>query len=585
MPVPGLGKSLRLPGLIAGPSEMILTYPVRATNLPVTVVERGSLESSENKDAYCRVEGQTTIIMILAEGTKVKKGDKVCELDSSALRDQLTNQEITTRGADAAYQQSKLTREVAEIAVIEYIEGIFKQDKQTIDGEIALAQSNRERAEDRLKWSNEMLKKGYVSVGQNMSEKLALRQAEFSYEQAQTKLNVLMKYTKNKTTKELQSEVEKAKSDELAKSATLDLETTKEKKLRTLIENCLITAPGDGLIVYANDANRPGGQQAPQIEEGATVRERQKIFSIPNVTKMQVNTKVHESMIDRITPNLRAKIKVDAFAEQTLTGTVLDIQPLPDPNSFFSSDVKVYTTHVTVENGLAGLRPGMTAEVTILVTELDDVLAIPVTSVLAYKGKEHVAVKSGDQFLWRDVNLGLTNDKLVEVKGGLKDGDLVALNPISLMSEEEKREKFGTAKGDAAKKEWGLPVGKPAAAPGAPAAAGAGGVAVKGGDPAKAKMKGMGKGQRGGMGGPLSKLDAAAKAKFFTATDEEKKQILQESGMPADQIDGMLERMKNGGGGFGGGRRGPGGGGPGGPGGGGPGGGGGNDGGPGGSSQ
>src|SRR5262249_42781064 len=159
------------------------------------------------------------------------------------------------------------------------------------------------------------------------------------------------------------------------------------------IKNCKLFAPNNGLVVYANDPNRFGSTQ-PQIEEGATVRERQKIFSLPDINFMRVNTKVHESMVDRITSGLRARIRVDAFADQVVTGKVIYVAPLPDPNSFFSSDVKVYTTHVTIEKGLSGLRPGMTAQVEILVANLDNVLSVPVPAILEYKGKDHVAVKT-----------------------------------------------------------------------------------------------------------------------------------------------------------------------------------------------
>ena len=131
-------------------------------------------------------------------------------------------------------------------------------------------------------------------------------------------------------------------------------------------------------MVYANDPNRFGGNNAPQVEEGATVRERQKIFSLPDITHMRVNTKVHESMIDMITPGLRARIRVDAFAEPPMTGTVESVSPMADQTSFFNSDVKVYTTLVPIDKGVPGLRPGMTAEVEILITELDDVLSVPV---------------------------------------------------------------------------------------------------------------------------------------------------------------------------------------------------------------
>ena len=82
---------------------------------------------------------------------------------------------------------------------------------------------------------------------------------------------------------------------------------------------------------------------------------------------MQVNTKVHESMIDQVTPACRPASGSTPFPNEQLTGTVKSVAPLPDPNSFFSSDIKVYTTLVTIDKGLPALRPGMTAEVEILV--------------------------------------------------------------------------------------------------------------------------------------------------------------------------------------------------------------------------
>ncbi|GAC1470529.1 MAG: hypothetical protein NVSMB9_15720 [Isosphaeraceae bacterium] len=553
--VPGLSKPFRpLQAMFAGPPTEVITYEVKLANLPVIVSERGSLESSQNKDVYCQVEGQTTIISILAEGTRVKKGQLVCELDSAALKDQLTNQEITTKGADAAYQNAKLTREVAQIAVTEYVEGIFKQDSQTFEGEIALAMSDMRRGEDRLEWSDKMLKKGYISGGQYISEKLALDRAKFSLEQAQTKKNVLQKWTKDKTIKELKSEVEKARSDELAKKATWDLEVQKEKKLRLQIERCKLVAPDEGLVVYANDPNRFGGQQTPQVEEGATVRERQKIFSLPDINKMQVNAKVHESMIDRITPGLRARIKVDAFPDQTLMGEVVDIAPLPDPNSFFSSDVKVYTTHVSIEKGLPGLRPGMTAQVEILVTERQDVLSVPVQAVLQFKGKDHIAVKSGDGFQRKVVTLGISNDKLVEVRSGLKPGDFVALNPASLMTDEEKRDAFGVSTSkDASKKEWGQAKAKVGLAP-VPTPPG-------GIDPAKAKAKAKGGGPAGGIQAKFQKIAPEDRAKLFTGSPEEREAVLKKAGFTPEELQ-QLQQMRPPGGaeGPGGGPPGPGGG-------------------------
>lgn len=551
--VPGVGKSVK--GLFASTSSRVLTFTVKPTTLSLVVNERGALESSNNIDAFCKVEGQTTIIMIKAEGSKVKKDEVVCELDKSALEDSLTNQVITTKGAEASYQNAKLTREVADIAVTEYQEGVFKQEKEIALADIKLAESDKQRAIDRVAWAQRMLDKKYISKASKQSEDLALQKAELSLSQAKTKLEVLEKYTYNKTLKELNSEVEKARSDELAKEATWQLEKSKEKKLRTQIENCTIKAPSDGIVVYANDPNRFGQSQL-QIEEGATVRERQKIFSLPDISKMRVNTKVHESMIEKLRIGLRARVRVDSFADQVLPGEVAEVATLPDPTSFFNSDVKVYTTQIRLEKTIPGVRPGMSAQVEILVDEKPDVLSVPVQAILQYKGANHVAVRNQDGYTFREVTLGLSNDKHVEVAKGLTAGEVVALNPVALMSEEEKREAFGGTGKDAAKKDWGAagPGGTPVAdatkggaAPGAAPGAGAPGKGA--GDP-KAKGKG-----RGGFGDPatkaiMNKIPQAERRKLFTASPEEKAEIYKKAGLTEEEIQKLSQMRPQGRGGF-----------------------------------
>ena len=65
-----------------------------------------------------------------------------------------------------------------------------------------------------------MVEKGYVSKSQNIADKLNLDKAKFTFEQVNTKRDVLVKYTKEKTIKELRADVEKARADELTRKAT-----------------------------------------------------------------------------------------------------------------------------------------------------------------------------------------------------------------------------------------------------------------------------------------------------------------------------------------------------------------------------
>ena len=113
---------------------------VKPGQAPVRSDRAGLSGSLPSQEAFSQVEGRTTIISILPDGSQVKKGELVCELDSAALKDMLVNQTITTKSAEAAYQNAKLAREVAEIALTEYVEGILKQDRKTLKTTIASAE-------------------------------------------------------------------------------------------------------------------------------------------------------------------------------------------------------------------------------------------------------------------------------------------------------------------------------------------------------------------------------------------------------------------------------------------------------------
>ena len=238
--------------------------------------DRAQVVRSLSFDNYNLIEGETTIISILPANAKVKKGQLVCELDSAGIKDRLTNQKLTTRAAEAAYQMARLTREVAETAVTEYKDGIFKSDMQTVFGELKLAASDLTRAIDRVEWAGRMHAKGYVAKRQLTSEDLALRKAFFALEQAMNKRTVLETYTLDKTVKELASNVEKSRADELARKATWDLEIMKTKHLERDITRCKMNAPADGELILA-----------PGVKEGATVRERQLIFRVLTETRAE----------------------------------------------------------------------------------------------------------------------------------------------------------------------------------------------------------------------------------------------------------------------------------------------------------
>lgn len=432
-------------------------FVVRPGTLRVNVAQRGTLEASQNHDVYGEVEGQTTIISIVPEGTRVKKGDLVCELDSTALKAQLTTQRIATLGAEAALKDARSSREAAELALQEYEGGIYPRQLRGATGEIARAESALAAAGNRLKRTQaardrvqELLKTpapattpGEILTGLELDDRLdkaqrRLDRERLALELAQMKREVLEKFSKAKMIKELSSQIEKARGGELTKQGIGDLEKRKQAKLEEQIMACTLRAPGDGPVVLANDPNRYGSR--PQIEKGAVVRERQKLFSVPDISQMTVHTWIDESIVDRLSPGQTATIQVDAFPNQTWTGRVASVAPVPDPQSRFNGGGKVYSTFVDLKEGLPGLRPGMTAAVDILVAELDRVISVPLQAVIWSEQQGRVAVKTADHAIeWREVTVGLSNNESIEVKEGLKSGETVLLNPAPFLTADQKR--------------------------------------------------------------------------------------------------------------------------------------------------
>ena len=503
-------------------------YEVKLGNSIVNLIETGYLEAARSVDVYNRVEGQTIIIRLAAEGSRVKTGDVVCELDSASLRDQLVNQRISTKSAEADFENAKLARQVSEIAVEQYVKGTFRQEQNTLRNEIVAAKTAVRIAESRLERTKKVRKQlndmPVANGGGKTSAELlteldiedriegteqSLEREKMALGLAEIKQEILERYIRDKTTKELTIDVVQKRSAELAKQAAWELQKSRESKLERSIAACTLIAPDDGLVVYANDPNRAG--RPPVIEEGATVRERQKIFSLPDISQLQVNLKVNESQIDRVAPNMKAMIRVNAFADQVLNGRVLLVAPLPDPSNSLSGDRKVYTTKVGIANRLPGLRPGMSAQVEIRINEQNNMLGVPVEAVVLIGGKDHVAVKTpGGGFAWREVTVGVSNGKFVAIQHGIQVDERLALDPRALMSEDEK--------GDALRGSSNWEPVKPA-------------------DPGKARAKG-----RGGrvLSSPLLQklrnISPDDRVRMKSASPDERVEILKKAGFTEDDL-------------------------------------------------
>lgn len=377
--------------------------------------------------------GSTTIIKILPEGQTVKVGDLVAELDSAKFRTELESQKIRVTGVKSDFEQVSKTLESAQISLEEFRDGVYPQDKLLLNQYIAQVELRVNQSAKVLAWSAEQVKKGIRSVNQLQADEIDHNKNKIMLEEAMGMKERLEKFTAPKILKELQARIEAIRTDYFAIKNAYQLEIDRQKKIETMITNCKLFAPRDGIVVYANESNMWGRTEA-QIQEGASVREGQAVFKVPNPTRMLVKAQINESKISYIRTGQKTRLLIDAFPDKPLIGTVTAITAIPAPPKGFTTDIRAYIATVNIDSGgFDGLRPGMASEVSFDVTSKADSTRIPVDSVMFVNGRGFVAVSAdNDKFAWQPVEIGLMSEQYAEVLNGLLPGQQIAMTPTRL---------------------------------------------------------------------------------------------------------------------------------------------------------
>jgi len=549
----------------AATGTMRATYVVRRADLPIVIAETGSLDALKSEVIKSRVDGSTTILSLIEEGTiiteeDVKNGKVLVELDSSRVREKLTQQQITYASAEAAYKQAKeaydiqkstnesnireadlnvkfskmdleayVGEELADAALAGKIDllklaeqlyqearehrqrlegqvaaalkgveralkgqeatkqpdqassepqaakalgvsepgtqthrlgGSALQQKRKLEADISLAYEEFKRAADKVISYANLTRLGVKSAQQLEAEQLALMRQRVTLEQALTARELFLRYEFPKQAEQLLSlyrergrELERIKAR--ARAALAQAEATLKsaeskyivqkaelEDLQEQLRNCLIRAKKPGLVVYAT-TGRHWRYRGEPVREGGTVYERQDILKLPDLSTIAVRLRIHESVVDKVKVGLPARVKVDAFPKRQFTGKVIKVAMMPaSDSSWLNPDLKEYETIVDIIGDKTGLKPGMSAQVEIDVKTLKNVLQVPIQAITARKGKTIVYVVGPDGAEEpREVEVGESNDTMVEIRSGLREGERILLEAPQIVLAKEEEEK------------------------------------------------------------------------------------------------------------------------------------------------
>jgi RND family efflux transporter MFP subunit len=446
-------------------TDDVLTAAASVGELRILVSDKAELESAESVQVACEVEGGGKLVTILPEGTLVTKDTVVARFDTDVLQKGINEQEVKWETAVGKVKAARSELEVqknkaeSEIAKAELALTLAQLDREAYEnGEyqsawdkqksaLEIGKKELKEAEDGLDFSRGMVKKGFVPPEQLRSKELFVEGKRSAVKQAEADLMVLEKFTRKRKQTELEAKAkdadrdlvrtrksqeaatEKAQTELTAAEKTADIEKKQLERLKMQLDKCEVKAPSDGIVIYVK---RPWDESS-RIKPGAQLFFQQPIFNLPDLSKMKVKMKVHESVVKKVKVDLTATMKVGALPNQLLHGMVISVAALAQGDDWRGGGVKEYETYVSVDDlpKDAGLRPGMSADVKILIKVVPGALTVPIQGVTEANGQHVCYVMAGTNVERREVKIGEGNEQLVQILEGLSEGERVALDARS----------------------------------------------------------------------------------------------------------------------------------------------------------
>ncbi len=346
--------------------------------------------------------GDLQIVRLAKTGAMVKKGDVICQFDTTTLQRMLDQRQTELKAADA-----EINRGRAQAHMV---------DEQNTT-ELLNARYNVERG------------------------KLDVSKAEILSEIDGEK----NKLTLSDSQQKLAETEQKVKSGQISNDA--DIASRRQKRDKALydvrqaegqIAALTLRAPADGMVTLA--MNYRAGQMGnwPDFKEGDRAWPGANIASLPDLSSIRISARVDESDRGRLKIGQQVTIRIDAVPDKEFSGTISDISALAKLDWSSWPITKNFNIDIKVDNSDARIRPGMSASARIIVDRVPDSILVPSNAVFQKGGRPTVYVLHRSSFEERAVEIGRRSASDLLVRGGLKPGERVALKDPTLQQEQAK---------------------------------------------------------------------------------------------------------------------------------------------------
>jgi len=462
--------SVALRGTGAEPAAMMT---VEKGPFRVVVSVPGTIEPLRNVRVKSECQWTVRILSLIPEGTWVRKGDIVCVLDSSQIEEFLRSREVSLIKAEASHQASLQQEELlkssnerrlaeaenqlrsAELDLQEYMHGTFPQQMGQLSEDISINGDRLSSAEDDHAFAERMWMLGFAN--RPVVEAAALRktvQAE-QLRRLDAQKTLVEKYLHPRQEVQLGHRVGHSRltllrtelANSLAKAKAHLGTLSDERRLaiyqryvdsaRKSIEACVMRAPRDGQVFYANNWNLQS-RGITTIQEGKSVYFSQPVFEVPDQDHWKISLPLNETLITRVSVGMSVKVSPAGFENEEVLAEITAISAYPVARNRYAPDVKDYWLDAVLlptEKHREFLHARMDASATITLYEKQDAISVPRESIIRCSGQNLVLLAQQDQLLPCPVQPGEVVDGKVLIESGLQDGDQI----VAVVTEEQRK--------------------------------------------------------------------------------------------------------------------------------------------------
>ncbi len=373
-------------------TESTLVSQVKRGNFDVTVTTSGELRAPKfvqvtlPQNAMQAQVFNLKIASLVPEGTIVKAGDLVAEVDRSPLATKQTEVSLTLQKAEAQYEQAMLDSTLKL--------GKAREDMRTMQ----LTLEEKRIAKEQAVYEAPSVK----------------RQAEIDYEKATRALE------QAKVDYKTQTEQAMAKMREVG--ADRDRQKNLLKSIMDVMAGMTITAPAPGMVIYVKEWSGKKKTVGSSVNPWEPA-----VATLPDLSVMESLTYVNEIDVRKLRVGQTVKVTLDADPSKELVGTVKQVANVGEQRP--NADAKVFEVVVNIEKPDTSLRPGMTTGNVVQTQSLKDVLFIPLDALVVEEGIPVVFKQDGGRVIKQEVATGAMNDDEVVIVKGLEEGQTVLLSP------------------------------------------------------------------------------------------------------------------------------------------------------------